>query len=251
MRKHPPSASNRRPLAFARPLAIVRHHHERWDGKAIRRPQAKRSAHARITAMPSGRADLGPALPRACPRWRSAARRSAGTQFDPNLIEVFVRVMKRPRRGQPRRVPQLMQAPWRKTMLRRLLLLVPFCLAALACGGDPMKGANAALAAGDLPKAEAALDALVADKPQLMSARITRFVLYRHEALLGPPKQAAYLQKGIESSTPSPPISSCLWTTRTWRAASRKARPKRRPSLPRPTRASTANSTAPSSEARS
>lgn len=84
-------------------------------------------------------------------------------------------------------------------MLRRLLLLVPFCLAALACGGDPMKGANAALAAGDLPKAEAALDALIAEKPQLMSARITRFVLYRHEALLGPPaKQAAYLQKGIE-----------------------------------------------------
>lgn len=84
-------------------------------------------------------------------------------------------------------------------MLRRLLLVLPLSLALSACGGDPMKSATAALAKGDLPGAERALDAVVAEHADLASARCSRFVLYRHEALLGPAsKQAAYLQKSIE-----------------------------------------------------
>jgi len=84
-------------------------------------------------------------------------------------------------------------------MIRRLMLLLPLCLALTACGGDPLKAVHAALAKGDLIAAEKDLDAVVAEHPDLAAARMSRYVLYRHESLLGPPaKQAAYLQKSIE-----------------------------------------------------
>lgn len=103
MRKHPAIGEQIcRPLAFARPfLAIVRHHHERWDGKGY--PDGLKgeevSVHARITAI----ADAWDAMTSDRP-YRTALppqvafgrlEEGAGTQFDPNLIEVFVRVMKR------------------------------------------------------------------------------------------------------------------------------------------------------------
>jgi putative nucleotidyltransferase with HDIG domain len=104
MRKHPAIGEQIcRPLAFARPcLSIIRHHHERWDGRGY--PDGLKgeeiSLHARIAAV----ADAWDAMTTDRP-YRSALpaevafarlNEGAGSQFDPRLVETFVRVMDKP-----------------------------------------------------------------------------------------------------------------------------------------------------------
>jgi len=69
------------------------------------------------------------------------------------------------------------------------LLAACLALAALAagCGRSALQAAEAAMAAKDLPRAEAALDALVKDKPGLKAAHMDRFVLYRFASMQGDP----------------------------------------------------------------
>jgi putative nucleotidyltransferase with HDIG domain len=103
MKKHPVIGETIcRPLVFARPfLDIIRHHHERWDGRGY--PDGlsgeEISLHARITAI----ADAWDAMTSDRP-YRSALpldvafsriEEGAGTQWDPELVRQFLRVMRR------------------------------------------------------------------------------------------------------------------------------------------------------------
>ena len=103
MKKHPVIGETIcRPLIFARPfLDIIRHHHERWDGRGY--PDGlsgeEISLHARITAI----ADAWDAMTSDRP-YRSALpldtafsriEEGAGTQWDPELVRQFLRVMRR------------------------------------------------------------------------------------------------------------------------------------------------------------
>jgi putative nucleotidyltransferase with HDIG domain len=101
MKKHPViGESICRPLIFARPfLDIIRHHHERWDGRGYPDGLAGEeiSLHARIAAiadawdaMTSDR-PYRDALP--FPVAFSRLEEGAGTQWDPGLIDQFLRVM--------------------------------------------------------------------------------------------------------------------------------------------------------------
>ena len=113
MRRHPAVGEQIcRSLAFARPfLAVIRHHHERWDGMGYPDGLAgvEISLHARITAV----ADAWDAMTTDRP-YRVALpldialqrlTDGAGTQWDPDLIELFVRVMTR-RLGQAPVMPE-------------------------------------------------------------------------------------------------------------------------------------------------
>ena len=85
-------------------------------------------------------------------------------------------------------------------MTKRLIQATALALACglAACGGDPMKDADAALAARDLPKAESQLQALVQAKPDLRPAHMQYFVLLRYLALQGnAAQQDAYQNKSI------------------------------------------------------
>jgi hypothetical protein len=85
-------------------------------------------------------------------------------------------------------------------MNKRLIQSTALALALglAACGGDPMKDANAALAVRDLPKAESLLQALVLAKPDLRPAHMQYFVLLRYLALQGnAAQQDAYQNKSI------------------------------------------------------
>jgi putative nucleotidyltransferase with HDIG domain len=101
MRKHPVIGEQIcRPLVFARPfLTIIRHHHERFDGRGY--PDGLKgeeiSLHARIAAV----ADAWDAMTSDRP-YRAALpmsvaverlREGAGTQWDGELVQLFVRVM--------------------------------------------------------------------------------------------------------------------------------------------------------------
>jgi putative nucleotidyltransferase with HDIG domain len=103
MKKHPAiGESICRPLVFARPfLDIIRHHHERWDGRGY--PDGltgeEISLHARIAAI----ADAWDAMTTDRP-YRAALphpvafsrlEEGAGTQWDPELVRQFLRVMRR------------------------------------------------------------------------------------------------------------------------------------------------------------
>jgi putative nucleotidyltransferase with HDIG domain len=103
MKKHPAIGENIcRPLIFARPfLDIIRHHHERWDGRGYPDGLAGEeiSVHARIAAI----ADAWDAMTTDRP-YRAALphqvafsrlEEGAGTQWDPELIRQFLRVMRR------------------------------------------------------------------------------------------------------------------------------------------------------------
>jgi putative nucleotidyltransferase with HDIG domain len=102
MRKHPAIGEQIcRPLVFARPfLSIVRHHHERIDGRGY--PDGLKgeeiSLHARIAAI----ADAWDAMTSDRP-YRAALgtevamerlREGAGTQWDAELAEIFMRIMR-------------------------------------------------------------------------------------------------------------------------------------------------------------
>ena len=67
-----------------------------------------------------------------------------------------------------------------------------------ACGGDPLKPAVEAIKASDWAKAEATLDAVVLDKPDLKAAHALRLVLFRHLMVNGPQdKHDAYVGKAV------------------------------------------------------
>jgi hypothetical protein len=67
-----------------------------------------------------------------------------------------------------------------------------------ACGGDSLKPAMDAMQAGDLPRAEALLDAQAAKTPDSKPMHALRMVLFRHLSVHGPAeKQDAYLKKSI------------------------------------------------------
>lgn len=114
MKKHPVIGETIcRPLIFARPfLDIIRHHHERWDGRGY--PDGLKgdeiSLHARITAI----ADTWDAMTTDRP-YRAALpmtvafsrlEEGAGTQWDPELIRQFLRVMRRRVEGNLDGVPE-------------------------------------------------------------------------------------------------------------------------------------------------
>ena len=81
----------------------------------------------------------------------------------------------------------------------RMGVLVLFLCAGLAaCGGDPMKASNAALAAKDPVKAEALLDQLLKAEPNLHLARVQHFAVCRYLALQGEAfKQDLFQNKAI------------------------------------------------------
>ena len=113
MKKHPVIGETIcRPLIFARPfLDIIRHHHERWDGRGYPDGLAGEeiSLHARITAI----ADAWDAMTSDRP-YRTALppqvafsrlEEGAGTQWDPELVRQFLRVMRRRVEGAPENSP--------------------------------------------------------------------------------------------------------------------------------------------------
>jgi putative nucleotidyltransferase with HDIG domain len=103
MKRHPAIGEGIcRPLVFARPfLDIIRHHHERWDGKGY--PDGlsgeEISAHARIAAI----ADAWDAMTTDRPYRQalppqvafSRLEEGAGSQWDAELVRQFLRVMRR------------------------------------------------------------------------------------------------------------------------------------------------------------
>jgi len=58
-------------------------------------------------------------------------------------------------------------------------------LALAACGGNPLKDAEDALNARNLPAAEQALNAVLKEKPGLRLAHMECFVLYRYQQIHG------------------------------------------------------------------
>jgi putative nucleotidyltransferase with HDIG domain len=82
-------------------LEVVRHHHERWDGRGY--PDGLGGSEIPLGARVFGVADALDAMTtdrpyrRACP-WQSACaeiRENAGTQFDPEVVDVFEQIESR------------------------------------------------------------------------------------------------------------------------------------------------------------
>ena len=81
---------------------------------------------------------------------------------------------------------------------RTLLAILALGAFLAACGGDPLKPAIEAIKANDWAKAEATLDAVLADKPDLKAAHALRLVLFRHLMVNGPQdKHEAYVGKAV------------------------------------------------------
>lgn len=78
------------------------------------------------------------------------------------------------------------------------ILGVALALGLAACGGDPLKEANAALAAKDVAKGEALLQGVMAKQPELLEARMEHFVVCRYLAAQGEAaKQEAFQATAI------------------------------------------------------
>jgi diguanylate cyclase (GGDEF)-like protein/putative nucleotidyltransferase with HDIG domain len=90
---------------------IVRHHHERWDGNGY--PDGLKGENIPLGARIIGVAEAFDAIvsDRVYQQGRSVEeavaelRRCSGTQFDPNVVEAFVRSLETPSAPRPPRVP--------------------------------------------------------------------------------------------------------------------------------------------------
>jgi putative nucleotidyltransferase with HDIG domain len=101
MRHHPLIGANiLKPVAFPWPIApIVRHHHEHFDGRGY--PAGLRNEEIPVLARILTVADAYEAMVADRPYRRGRSqqeailelRRCAGTQFDPHVVEAFVRVL--------------------------------------------------------------------------------------------------------------------------------------------------------------
>lgn len=101
MQKHPVVGEQIcRPLVFARScLTVIRHHHERWDGKGY--PDALKGDEISLFARIAAVADAWDAMTTdrpyrkalAAPVAFSILEDGAGTQWDPGLVPAFIRVM--------------------------------------------------------------------------------------------------------------------------------------------------------------
>jgi putative nucleotidyltransferase with HDIG domain len=101
MQKHPVIGEQIcRPLVFARPcLTVIRHHHERWDGKGY--PDGLKGDEISLFARIAAIADAWDAMTTDRPYRKalipelalSILEDGAGTQWDPGLIPVFIRSM--------------------------------------------------------------------------------------------------------------------------------------------------------------
>jgi putative nucleotidyltransferase with HDIG domain len=89
-----------RPLIFARPcLTVIRHHHERWDGKGY--PDRLQGEEISLLARIAAIADAWDAMTTdrpyrkalAAPVAFSILEDGAGTQWDPGLVPLFIRAM--------------------------------------------------------------------------------------------------------------------------------------------------------------
>lgn len=101
MQKHPAVGEQIcRPLVFARScLTVIRHHHERWDGKGY--PDGLKGDEISLLARIAAVADAWDAMTTdrpyrkalAAPVALSILEDGAGTQWDPGLVPAFIRVM--------------------------------------------------------------------------------------------------------------------------------------------------------------
>lgn len=99
------------PLLVEHPVAlnIVRHHHERWDGAGLpdHLPATDIPFEARIAAVAdtfdamTSRRPYRPGVP--VDATLAELRRCRGTQFDPSIVDAFLRVAGR---GEVQRIPE-------------------------------------------------------------------------------------------------------------------------------------------------
>ena len=103
MRRHPEIGEQIcRPLIFARPfLDIIRHHHERWDGKGY--PDGLRGEEISFSARIAAVADAWDAMTSDRP-YRKALplqvamqrlKDGAGSQWDPAMVDAYLRLVER------------------------------------------------------------------------------------------------------------------------------------------------------------
>jgi HD-GYP domain-containing protein (c-di-GMP phosphodiesterase class II) len=82
-------------------IPLILHHHERWDGKGY--PSGLKQEEIPVGARIVAIADVYQALTSARPYHRAYSKREAiriikkgaGTQFDPAIVNVFLRILKR------------------------------------------------------------------------------------------------------------------------------------------------------------
>jgi hypothetical protein len=82
--------------------------------------------------------------------------------------------------------------------MKRTMMALALLAGMAACGGDPMKASNAALAAKDAVKADALLEAVLKDNPELRLAHLQHYVVAQYLAAQGDPsRQKAFLDKAL------------------------------------------------------
>ena len=87
-------------------------------------------------------------------------------------------------------------------MRRRWILPLTLALTAAACGGNPLRDAEAAMATKNIPAAEDALNAVLKAHPDFKAGHMERFVLYRYQAVQGDTAvQDAYRKKSLDEYT--------------------------------------------------
>jgi len=111
IKKHPQIAADIiRPIQFMHDIVpLVLYHHERWDGKGY--PAGLKGEEIPIGARIIAIADVYQALTSNRPYRKAFAkkeamsivRKGAGTQFDPRIVEVFLKILKKEKKQQKKR----------------------------------------------------------------------------------------------------------------------------------------------------